>query len=60
MGMLSISKYVKPGTQDALDYFNHFSLLASLENIFKLPKLGYAKAPGVPVFTAALFNAGSP
>ncbi|HWD66295.1 MAG TPA: hypothetical protein VG405_14110 [Solirubrobacteraceae bacterium] len=58
--MLLISKYVKPGTQDALDYFNHFSLLASLENIFKLPKLGYAKAPGVPVFTAALFNAGSP
>lgn len=59
VGLLLISKYVKPGTQDALDYFNHFSLLASLENLFKLPKLGYAKAPGLAVFTPTLFNAGT-
>jgi hypothetical protein len=58
VGLLLISQYVKPRTIDPLDYFNHFSLLAGLEKMFGLKKLGYAKAPGLQVWTAAVFNAG--
>ncbi|MBV9366659.1 MAG: hypothetical protein JOY89_20675 [Solirubrobacterales bacterium] len=56
VGLLLISPYVKPGSIDVVDYFNHFSLLASIENLFGLKHLGYAGAPGLPVFGAAVFN----
>ena len=56
VGLLLISPYVKPGSVDNIDYFNHFSLLASIEDIFGLRKLGYAADPALPVFDAAVFN----
>jgi hypothetical protein len=56
VGLLLISPYVKPGSTDLVDYFNHFSLLASIENLFGLHRLGYAGAPGLPVFGAGVFN----
>jgi hypothetical protein len=50
---------VKPDSTDALDYFNHFSLLASIEKLFGLHTLGYGGAPGLPVFgvgAVSVFN----
>ena len=56
VGLLLISPFVKPGSIDVVDYFNHFSLLASIENLFGLNHLGYAGAPGLPVIGAGVFN----
>jgi hypothetical protein len=56
VGALLISKYVKPNTNDPLDYFNHFSLLAGIEELFGLRRLAYANAPALPVWTASVFN----
>jgi hypothetical protein len=48
---------VKAGSVDTIDTFNHFSLLKTIEDIFSLKPLGYAKDPSLPVFDAAIFNA---
>jgi hypothetical protein len=56
VGLLLISRYVAKGTNDTLDYFNHFSLLAGLEKIFGLSPLGYAGAQGLPVWTSSVFS----
>jgi phosphatidylinositol-3-phosphatase len=57
VGLLLISPYVKPGSVDVIGYYNHFSLLASIEDLFKLGHLGYASDPALPVFDASVFNA---
>ena len=51
-----ISRYVKPGTTDLVDFYNHFSLLTTIENLFGLERLGYASDLQLPVFDAAIFN----
>jgi hypothetical protein len=56
VGLLLISQYVKPNSTDVIDYFNHYSLLGSIEKLFGLPRLGYAGAPGLPVFGIGVFN----
>ena len=56
VGLLLISPYVKPNTVDVIDYFNHFSLLATIENMFGLHRLGYSGAPGLPLFSTSVFN----
>ena len=38
--------------------YNHYSLLASIEDIFSVPRLGYAGAPGLNSFGPDVFNAG--
>jgi hypothetical protein len=58
VGLLLISQYVKPNTVDLVDYYNHFSLLASIENLLNLKRLGYASDLGLPVFDQSTFNAG--
>lgn len=56
VGALVVSPLVQGGTtSDTL--YNHFSLLASIEDIFSLPRLGYAGAPGQKSFGADVFNA---
>jgi hypothetical protein len=57
VGLLLLSPYVQKGTDDTLDYFNHFSLLAGIEKLLGLsPALGYAGASGLPVWTSSVFS----
>jgi hypothetical protein len=56
VGALVISPFVRPGTWSTTPY-NHYSLLASLEELFGLPKLGYAAAPGLNRFGLDVYNA---
>jgi hypothetical protein len=51
VGLLLISKYVLANTQDPLDDYDHFSLLASIEDLFGLKRLGYASPSTLPVFS---------
>ena len=52
-----ISRYIKPGTADVVDYYNHFSLLASIENIFGLQQARLQRTQlGLPVLDAGVFN----
>jgi hypothetical protein len=57
VGLLLISRYVRPNSLDPVDTFNHFSLLKSIEDLFGLKPLGYARDSALPVFDAAIFNA---
>jgi phosphatidylinositol-3-phosphatase len=57
VGLLLISKYVKPGSVNAIGQYNHFSLLLSIEDLFGLKPLGYAAAPGQLPFDHSVFNA---
>lgn len=60
VGLLLISSYVKAGTVTPTDYFNHFSLLRSIEDIFGLDHLGYASNPALPTLDRSVFNASRP
>jgi len=57
VGALVISPFVRPGTWSTTSY-NHYSLLASIEEIFGLSKLGYAATPGLNRFGLDVYNAG--
>jgi hypothetical protein len=57
VGALVISPFVRPGTWSTTSY-NHYSLLASVEDLFGLPKLGYAGSPGLNRFGLDVYNAG--
>jgi hypothetical protein len=56
VGALVISPFTKGGTTSDRMY-NHYSLLASIEDIFSVPRLGYAGAPGLNSFGPDVFNA---
>jgi len=57
VGMLLISPYVAPGTVEEAAYFNHFSFLRSVEELFGLEPLGYAAEPALTGFEPSLFDA---
>jgi phosphatidylinositol-3-phosphatase len=57
VGALVLSPFVKAGTWSTTPY-NHYSLLASIEDIFSLPYLGYAGTPGLKRFGSDVYNAG--
>jgi len=56
VGALLISRWLKSGTTSQ-EPFNHFSLLRSIEDLFKLPHLGYAGLTGVKAFEPSMFTA---
>jgi hypothetical protein len=60
VGLLLISKYVKPHSCDYIDQFNHFSLLGSIEDLFGVPHLGYAAGTQVPRFGGSIYNKFTP
>jgi phosphatidylinositol-3-phosphatase len=60
VGLLLLSPYVEPGTVDESAYFNHFSLLLSIEEAFGLPPIGYAASPALtPFASAGIYNLSS-
>jgi hypothetical protein len=57
VGALVISPFTKGGTTSDTTY-NHYSLLASIEDIFSVPRLGYAGAAGLNSFGPDVLNSG--
>lgn len=57
VGMLLISPYVAAGTVEEAGYYNHFSFLRSVEELFGLAPLGYAAEPVLSGFDSAVFDA---
>ncbi len=49
IGTLVLSPYSTPGGTSAQPY-NHYSLLATIEDFFSLPRLGTASEPGITTF----------
>ncbi len=56
VGALVLSPFIAGGTESNTPY-NHYSLLASIEDAFGLPYLGYAATPGLSRFGADVFTA---
>ena len=57
IGALVISRWTRPNTWSTTPY-NHYSLLASIEEIFRLAKLGYARTDGLDRFGLDVYNSG--
>jgi phospholipase C len=55
VGALVLSRWTSPGTWSTTPY-NHYSLLASLEDVFRLPYLGYAQTTGLNRFGLDVYN----
>jgi hypothetical protein len=56
VGMVLISPYVLPGSVNESGYYNHFSTLLSIEELFGLPALGYAAEPAITPFDETVYN----
>ena len=59
VGMLLLSPFVEPGSVNETGYYNHFSLLLSIEELFGLPPIGYAANPALSAFDGTVFNLSS-
>ncbi|MGN6255595.1 MAG: alkaline phosphatase family protein [Solirubrobacterales bacterium] len=58
VGALLLSPYVEAGTTSET-YFNHYSLLVTIEELFGLERIGYGVEPALTGFDESIFNAGS-
>jgi hypothetical protein len=58
VGLLLLSPLIKKGGGLVQETYNHFSLLATVEEVFGLSKLGYAGGSEVKPFSASLFSGG--
>jgi hypothetical protein len=56
VGMLLISPFVLPGSTNESGYYNHYSMLRSMEELFGLPAIGYAAEPAILPFDEAIYN----
>jgi hypothetical protein len=57
VGAVLVSRWIKPGSITTQPY-NHYSLLASIEDLMHLPLLGYAGKTGLPHFGKDVYTAG--
>ncbi len=57
VGLLLISPFVAPGSVNESGYFNHYSLLLSIEQLFELEPLGYAAEIALTAFDSSVYNA---
>lgn len=58
VGMLLLSPFIEKGGALVQSTYDHFSLLATVEQLFGLPKLGYAGLSGVNTLSPSLFSVG--
>ena len=56
VGLLLLSPFVEAGTTSET-YFNHFSLLVTIEELFELERIGYGAEPALTGFDESIFNA---
>jgi phosphatidylinositol-3-phosphatase len=56
VGLLLLSPFVEGGTTSET-YFNHFSLLITIEELFELERIGYGAEPALTGFDESIFNA---
>ena len=54
-GAVAVSPFIRSGSRNDRAY-NHYSLLCSVEELFGLPKLGYAGQSGVPCFGTDVYT----
>jgi hypothetical protein len=59
VGALLLSPFIK-GATTSQEPYNHFSLLRTVEDLFKLKHLGYAALPKVSAIEASVFSASKP
>jgi hypothetical protein len=57
VGMLLISPFVEPGSVNESGYYNHYTLLLTIEELFGLERLGYAGEIALTPFDSTVFNA---
>lgn len=57
VGLLLISPYIKPNAINTTGYFNHFSLFASLQDLFTVGRTAYANLAELPTFDTTVFTA---
>jgi hypothetical protein len=57
VGLLLLSPFVEAGSVNETGYFNHFSLLAGIEELFGLERIGYAANPVLALFDESVYNA---
>ena len=55
IGAVMLSPFIRPGTVTSTAY-NHYSLLRSVEDLFGLPRLGYAAQAGLQGFGADIYT----
>ncbi len=55
VGALVLSPFVAPNTTSTVTY-NHYSLLASMEDAFGLSRLGFAATPALNAFGTDVYN----
>lgn len=58
VGLLLLSPFVEAGTTSET-YFNHYSLLVTIEELFGLERIGYGAEAALTGFDESIFNAGS-
>jgi hypothetical protein len=56
VGMLLLSPFVPAGSSDESGYYNHYSMLRSIEELFQLPAIGYAAEPAVLPFDQTVYD----
>ena len=57
VGLLLISPFVAAGSVNETGYFNHYSLLFSIEELFGLERIGYATEEALTPFDSTVYNA---
>jgi hypothetical protein len=56
VGLLLLSPFVAPETVNETGYYNHYSLLFSIEELFGLQRIGYAAEEALTAFDASVYN----
>jgi hypothetical protein len=59
VGLLLLSPYVEAGTVNESGYYDHFSLLLSIDELFGLAPIGYAASPVLTPFDSSVYNLAS-